>query len=151
MAKQSERSPDNRPATHATKAPTLNKRIEDMEDRLEFERAQAVAHTRELGGKIRRRLTSPTSLAFSASVGFVAGEIMNARRRVSHAAKKRAESRAQQKRKSDGGGSSLMSMLRPLAPILHAGAVGFMHKSDSDEDSEQQYAEEPSSERHVYH
>lgn len=138
--KKSERSPDNRPASHATKAPTLQKRIEDMEERLELERTQAVIHAREFGGNVRRRLTSPTSLAFSASVGFVAGEVMNARSRVSHAAKKRAQKKAQPKRKS--GGKSLMSVLRPLIPILHAGAMGIMSKNDEDDDSDRQYADQ---------
>lgn len=121
-------TPDNRPAAHATKAPTLNKRIEDMEQRLALERTQAVAHVREFGGNVRRRLTSPTSLVFSASVGFVAAEIIGSRRRIVHEAKRRG--RADPKKKQ--GKSALASIVEPIVPLARIGILGFFTKKNKE-------------------
>ena len=121
-------TPDNRPAAHATRAPTLNKRIEDMEQRLAFERTQAVAHVREFGGNVRRRMTSPTSLVFSAGVGFIAAEIIGSRRRIVHEARRRG--RANPKKKQ--GKSALASVIEPIVPLARIGILGFFTKKNKE-------------------
>ena len=121
--------PTDRPAAHATDAPTLDKRIEDMEERLALERAQAVAHMREFGGKVRRRLTSPTSLIFSASIGFLTAELVSARSRAVRAAQRSGKSKAQQKA---AGQSVFASIAKPILPLLRIGALGFFAKKNKD-------------------
>lgn len=113
--------PTGRPAVHATDAPSLDKRIEDMEERLALERAQAVAHMREFGGKVRRRLTSPTSLIFSASIGFLTAELISARSRAVKAAQRSGKSKVQK----TGGKSVLASVVKPVLPLLRIGVLGF--------------------------
>lgn len=129
MATRSGRPRDNRPAGYATQAPTLDRRIEDMERRLALERAQAVAHAREFGGDLRRRMTSPTSLVFSASMGFLVAEFIGARSRVVKEAQRRGESRRQQKA---AGKSVFASIVTPLLPLLRVGALGFFAKKNQD-------------------
>ncbi|MBW3567120.1 MAG: hypothetical protein KY410_04020, partial [Proteobacteria bacterium] len=93
------------------------------------ERAQTVAHMREFGGKVRRRLTSPTSLIFSASIGFLTAELVSARSRAVRAAQRSGKSKAQQKA---AGKSVFASMVKPILPLLRVGALGFLAKKNKD-------------------
>lgn len=127
MAKHGNTS-DSRPASHATDAPTLNKRIEDMEERLAFERVQAVAHVREFGGNVRRRMTSPTSLVFSAGIGFVAAEILGSRRRIMHEARRRGRTNPKKKQ----GKSALAAFIEPIVPLARIGILGFFTKKNKE-------------------
>lgn len=120
---------DTRLAAHASDAPKLNARIEDMEHRLGVERAQFVAGARAFGGHVKRRLTSPTSLAFSASMGFVAAEIIHARSVVKREAAKHGATKPQQKAAAR---SVLGSMTKPLMSLFHIVSAGFLAKKASD-------------------
>ncbi|HEX6930052.1 MAG TPA: hypothetical protein VF267_12410 [Gammaproteobacteria bacterium] len=116
-------SKDRRLASHAGKKNhTLHKRIEDMEARLAVERSQVIAHAREYGGTVRRRLTSPTSLLFATSMGFVAAELIRAR---SVASKRRGRTKAQRK---TAGKSTLEILMKPAMALLHLMPMGILFK-----------------------
>ncbi|HEX7030212.1 MAG TPA: hypothetical protein VF254_06420 [Gammaproteobacteria bacterium] len=120
---------DTRIAAHASNAPRLNDRIEDMERRLGVERAQLVANAREYGGYVRRRLTTPTSLIFSASVGFIAAEVIEARSAVKREAAKHGATKAQQK---SAARSVLGSLTQPMMSLFHIVSAGFLAKKASE-------------------
>ena len=120
-------SRDTKLASHASDARRLSERIADMERRIAFERSQAVAHSRAFHGSVMRRLTSPTSLLFAGSMGFIAAEILTTR---SSKAKGRGRARA------SGGGSLLKSVLgqvsKPLLTMLQMGSIGVLAKQSHD-------------------
>lgn len=122
-------SRDARIAAHASDAPTLNERIEDVEHRLGVERTQFVANMREYGGQVRRRMTTPTSLVFSASMGFVAAEVIEARSAVKRAAARRGATKPQQKAAAR---SVLESISRPLVSLFHIASAGMLAKKTTD-------------------
>lgn len=117
---------NRRLASHATDAPSLNRRIEDMENRLMVERAQVVAHTREFQGSVRRRLTSPTSLVFAGSMGFIAAEIIGARSGRGGKKSKLASA-------GKSAGKTLFGMLaKPLGSVVQLASAGFLAKQSKD-------------------
>lgn len=126
MARASTRD-DKRPDAHASDAPGLDERIEDMEQRLGVQRALLVARGREFRGNVMRRLTSPTSLVFSASIGFIASEFLGARSRAAPAAQRAGRPKKQQK----GVAKSLLAaVLTPILPMARMLAMGlFVQKS----------------------
>src|SRR5690606_13154679 len=103
----------------------LDTQIAVMERRLAVERAQVVAHSRELRGNLKRRLVSPISLVFATSVGFVAGEIMALRR-------PRKERPAGKTKLRQAGKSLLGGISKPLLSLLQLGSVGFLAKQSSE-------------------
>jgi len=120
--------PDDRTEEYATDAPTLDKRIGDMEERLALERAQVIAHVREFGGNVRRRMTSPTSLVFSAGMGFMAAELIGARSRFARNARRGASKR----QRRAAGKSAVESIMKPLLALLRVGVLGFFAKQNKD-------------------
>ncbi len=105
-----------------------------MENRLMVERAQAVAHAREFGGHVRRRLTSPTSLLFAGSMGFIAAEIIGARSGKRGGRKSRLLSAG----KSLGG-----SLVKPLLSMAQLASVGFLAKKGGEMSDAMQTTAEP--------
>ncbi|HEX7046047.1 MAG TPA: hypothetical protein VF275_00550 [Gammaproteobacteria bacterium] len=118
---------NRRLASHATDAPSLSRRIEDMENRLMVERAQVVAHTREFQGSVRRRLTSPTSLVFAGSMGFIAAEIIGAR------SGRRGGKKSKLASAGKSAGKTLFGILaKPLGSVVQLASAGFLAKQSKD-------------------
>lgn len=117
------RSRDRKLASRASGSLSLNRRIRDMENRLMVERAQVVAHSREFGGNVRRRLTSPTSLVFAGSMGFIASEILASRPPRRRGGKSRLLSAGK-----SAGRTLLGSLAKPLLSMVHLASIAFMAK-----------------------
>lgn len=120
---------DEHLARNATDAATLNRRIEDMEARLAVERAQIAAHARAFGHGVRRRLTSPTSLLFSMSVGFVSAEVIHERSVVKREAARRGATKPQQKAAAR---SVIESISKPAMSLFHIVSAGMLAKKTHD-------------------
>lgn len=132
---------DRKLASHASDALSLKRRIHDMENRLMVERAQVAAHTREFGGSVKRRLTSPTSLVFAAGMGFIASEILGARR--AKGPKHGGKSKLVAAGKS--AGKTLFSAFAgPLMSMAQVASMGFLAKQGKEaSDAARAAAEEP--------
>lgn len=130
-------------ASHASDSRSLKGRIVDMENRLMLERAQLVAHTRAFGGNLRRRLTSPTSLVFAGSMGFIAAEILGARR-AKGGKKGRGKSKLLAAGKS-AGKSVLGSLAKPLLSMVQLASLAFVTKQAQDDEPGAEWAPPESS------
>lgn len=80
---------------HANDVLPLTARIDALEQRLVVRRARVGVSLRAFGRGLRRRMTSPISLVFAGSVGFIVAEIVSERsatvRAVAEAGPVRAE------------------------------------------------------------
>lgn len=122
------RSKDDRDlAAHGSHARSLNERIRDMEQRLALERSQAMAHGREFRGDVRRRLTSPTSLLFAGSIGFISAELLAWR-----AASLKSRYSGPERRRRAPRKSTFELLSKPLLSLLHLGSIGFLAKQTGD-------------------
>lgn len=114
-------------AAHASDARSLNERIRDMEQRLALERGQAVARGREFRGDVRRRLTSPTSLVFAGSIGFIGAELLAWR-----AASLKARYSGPERRRRAPRKSMFEVLSKPVLSLLQLGSAGWLAKQAGD-------------------
>ncbi|HLU60787.1 MAG TPA: hypothetical protein VKZ99_00360 [Gammaproteobacteria bacterium] len=112
---------------------SLKERIEAVEKRLTFDTAHLFEDARALKARAKRRAVSPSALMAAGSAGFIAAEILHARRLRGRGSKPGG-------RKSS---FSLGKVLQPLASIAQAAGLAFIKREVEGGDRHEIEAEWP--------